>query len=94
MTAATVGFAMVFRRICANRDWGDCFCGYRYGIFVSLEAYTARNTCFLEVWATQTQFYCILPPGIIGERGLHHTKLEKMSRSAVIPTIDYSKNTT
>ena len=25
--AATVGFAMVFRRICADRGWVDCFCG-------------------------------------------------------------------
>ena len=26
-----------------------------------------------------------------GEMDLHHTKLEEMARSAVIPTIDYSK---
>ena len=25
--AATVGFAMVFRRICADRDWVDCLGG-------------------------------------------------------------------
>ena len=25
--AATVGFAMVFRRICADRDWVVSFCG-------------------------------------------------------------------
>ena len=27
MPAATCGFAMVFRRICADRDWVVCFCG-------------------------------------------------------------------
>ena len=27
-----VGFAMIFCRICANRDWVVCLGGYRYGI--------------------------------------------------------------
>ena len=36
-------------------------------------------------------FYNILAPGIIGEMGLHPTKLEKMARLAVIPTIDNGK---
>ena len=39
----------------------------------------------------ERSFYDILAPGIFGEMGLHHTKLEEMARSAVIPTIDYSK---
>ena len=30
--AATVGFAMAFCRICADRDWVVCFCGWRYGM--------------------------------------------------------------
>ncbi|MDY3941598.1 MAG: hypothetical protein SOZ09_06385, partial [Eubacteriales bacterium] len=34
----------------------------------------------------RTQFYSIFVSGIIGEMGLHPTKLEKMARSAVIPT--------
>ena len=29
-------------------------------------------------------FFNILAPGIFGEMGLHHTKLEEMARSAVI----------
>ena len=36
-------------------------------------------------------FYDILAPGNIGEMGLHPTKLEKMARSAVIPTIEHGK---
>ena len=36
-------------------------------------------------------FYDTFAPGIFGEMGLHHTKLEEMARSAVIPTIDHSK---
>ena len=36
-------------------------------------------------------FFNILAPGAIGEMGLHSTKLEEMSRSAVIPTIDHGK---
>ena len=35
--AATWGVAMVFRKICADRDWGVCFCGERYG-----------NTCIVS----------------------------------------------
>ena len=49
------------------------------------------NTRFLEVSSARTPFYGIFPPGTIGEMGLHPTKLEKMARSAVIPTKDYSK---
>ena len=36
-------------------------------------------------------FFNIFALGTIGEMGLHYTKLEEMARSAVIPTIDYSK---
>ena len=36
-------------------------------------------------------FYDVFAPGIFGEMGLHPTKLEKMARSAVIPTIDHVK---
>ena len=49
------------------------------------------DTGFLEVQDARTHFYNILAPGIFGEMGLHHTILEEMSRSAVIPTIDHSK---
>ena len=36
--AAMWCFAMFFRRICADRDWVDCFGWKRYGIFISLVA--------------------------------------------------------
>ena len=55
------------------------------------EAEPVRDTRFLEVSATRTQFYGIFAPGTIGEMGLHPTKLEEMARSAVIPTIENGK---
>ena len=39
----------------------------------------------------ERSFYDIFAPGTIGEMGLHHTILEKLARSAVIPTIDHGK---
>ena len=46
---------------------------------------------FLKFQPHERVFYDIFAPGAIGEMGLHYTKLEKMARSAVIPTIDHSK---
>ena len=39
---------------------------------------------FFEFQPHERIFYDVFAPGIFGEMGLHHTKLEKMARSAVI----------
>ena len=46
---------------------------------------------FFEFQPHERIFYDVFAHGIIGEMGLHHTKLEKMARLAVIPTIDNGK---
>ena len=61
--AAIVRFAVVFRRICANRGWVDCLAdnGMEYQNIRSLNR-------------TNTLYNMVLP-GLFGEMDLHLTKL-------------------
>ena len=38
-------FAMFFRRICADRDWVDCFCGWRYGMVCIVRSLGCMKNC-------------------------------------------------
>ena len=75
--AATWGFAFSFVGFALTAIGSIVWADNGMAISVSLEVQTVWDTRFLEVSSARTPFYCILPPGIIGEMGLHPTKLLK-----------------